>query len=144
MLEIKELQDGDLEYVLQNPLEESVKNYQFETKPQRLSWTVLFEGEIVAVGGVVIYWQGVGEMWFMMTKNSKRHDIYGLIALSAIEKKMNEIINENKLWRIQAVVRTDFLQSIKMVERLGFVRECLMRKYLPDGNGCFLYAKVKE
>ena len=45
--------------------------------------------------------------------------------------------------RIQAVVKADWPLAIRFVERLGFVREGRMRKFGPNGDDYYLYARVK-
>jgi len=141
MLEIRKLQDGDLEYVRANPYEDAVKVYpKFPPSPD--SWTCVFDGEIVAVGGIVDYWSGVGEMWLMLTKQARKHDIFGLIAFGAIEKKMNELVKSHKLRRVEASVRADFPKAIKFIKALGFQYEGRKRKYTPDGKDLFIYARL--
>lgn len=142
MLEMIPIRDGDLEFVRANPFEEQVKLYP-KMKPSPISsFTCMFDNEIVAVGGIIDYWQGVGEAWLIMTKQAKKHDIFGLVALTVIEKKMNELIAEHKLRRVQAEVRADFLPGIKMIEALGFGYEGTKRKYTPDGCDMRIYARL--
>lgn len=143
MIKIRPITQEDLEFVRLNPFEGAVKTYPHLPAPDSNSYTIIFENEIVAVGGMVILWEGVGELWLMLTKNSRKHEIYGLIALSAIEKKINELIETNRVWRAQAVIRTDFPQAIKMIEAFGFTREGLLHKYCPDKMDVFMYARIK-
>lgn len=143
MIEIRELQEGDLEYVRENPLEGAVKNYPKMT-PTPPAFTILFEDKIVGVGGVSIAWQGVGEFWLMLTADCKREGIYGIIAFEAIKNKVDELIEEHKLRRSQCTVRVDLPKARKMVEALGFKLEGLMKKYCPDGCDVWLYSRITE
>ena len=141
MIEIRKLQDGDLEYVRANPFEEAVKTYpRIPIAPD--SYTCIFDGEIVAVGGIIDYWEDVGEVWLILTKQARKEGIFGLIAFTAIEKKMNELITEHKLRRVQAEVRADFPQAIKMIEAFGFEYEGTKRKYTPDKCDMRMYARL--
>lgn len=45
--------------------------------------------------------------------------------------------------RIQAVVRTDWSKAVHFLERLGFKKECLMKKFGSDGSNYHLYAKLR-
>ena len=141
MLEIRPIQDGDMKYVRANPFEDAVKIYPDLPAPDS-SFTCIFEGEIVAVGGVIVFWEGVGEVWLIMTKQARKKGIFGLIALSTIKKKVDNLIIENNLWRAQADVRADFPEAIKMVEAFGFEYEGTKRKYTPDGCNMKMYAKL--
>ena len=142
MIEIRQLQDGDIEYVRANPLEEAVKGYPDLPIDYRNSYTALWNRKIVGVGGISIMWSGVGELWLILSKDSKRDGMNGVIALDAIGKKVNEIIRENKIVRAQATVRIDFPKGIQMLEALGFEREGLLRRYTPDGCSVYRYSRI--
>jgi hypothetical protein len=143
MIKIRELQDGDMDYVRENPLEGAVKNYPklFPTPP---AYTAEYEGKIVGIGGMVVLWEGVGEMWLMLTADSKREGVYGIMVYQAIKNKVDELIKEYNMRRVQCTVRTDFNKARKMVETLGFQLEGLMRSYCPDGADVWMYARIIE
>lgn len=143
MIEIRDLQNGDIEYVRENPLEGAVKNYP-KMIPTPPAFTALFEDKIVGVGGLLILWDGVGEMWLMLTADCKREGIFGIMALQAIKDKVDELIREHKMRRVQCTVRVDFPKARKMVEALGFTLEGLMRCYCPDGSDVWLFARITE
>lgn len=131
----------DLAFVRENPFEGAIKDYPYMDMPDENCYTAIFESEIVAVGGLVMRWEGVGLLWLMLTDKCKKNGVYGIIALDAIRRKMNELIKENNLWRAEATVRTDFPQAIKMTEYFGFKREGLMKWYCPDKGSAYLYAR---
>lgn len=143
MITIRDLQNGDLDYVRENPLEGAVKNYpkMFPTPP---AFTALFEGNIVGVGGMIILWDGVGEMWLMLTADCKREGAFGMIAFEAIKKKVDELIKEYKMKRVQCTVRIDFPKAKRMVEALGFRQEGIMLRYCPDGCDVWRYARITK
>jgi len=140
---IRDLQDGDIEYVRENPLEGAVKNYPKMT-PTPPAFTVIFEDKIVGVGGMIILWDYVGEMWLMLTADCKREGIFGIIAFQAIKDKVDELIRVHKMRRVQCTVRVDFPKAQSMVEALGFEFEGLMRAYTPDNCSVYLYARITE
>jgi RimJ/RimL family protein N-acetyltransferase len=80
----------------------------------------------------------------MLTDRCRKRGIYGLIALGAIQKKFEELLEDNNILRAEANIRPDFDAAIKMVEFLGFEREGLMKCQLPDGGDAFLYAKIRK
>ena len=143
MIEIRKLQDGDIEYVKANPLEDAVKSYPNMQVDPKTSFTALWDGVIVGVGGAAMMWKGVYEFWLMLTKDSKLDGAHGIVAFEAIRKKIDEIIEENNIVRAQAVVRLDFPRGIKMLEALGFQMEGYLKKYTPDFCDVYRYAKVK-
>ena len=141
-MEFRRATQKDLDYVRQNPFEGAVKDYPYMQIPDENCITTIFESHIVAVAGLVMKWPGVGELWMMLTADCKKHGFFGLFALTAIQEKMEWLIEANKLWRVQAIVRLDFPQAIKMIEYFGFKRDCKMEKYLPDKTDAYLYSRI--
>ena len=112
--------------------------------PLKLSgkaFTALIDGKIIAVGGAVIYWQGVGEAWIIISENVNEYKSQMAFCIRSI---MDRLISELKLRRLQAVVRCDFDRAIALVDAMGFVCEGKMEKYLSDGSSAWLYAKLIE
>lgn len=142
-MEFRPITQSDLDYVRQNPFEGAIKNYPYLEAPMENCYTAVFEGAIAGVGGLRILWEGVGEVWLMLTADCKKDGLYGLVALCAIQDKMEELIRENNLWRVQATTRTDFPQAIKMMQAFGFERECLSKKYFPDKSDAFRYVRIQ-
>ena len=140
---IRDLQDGDLEFVREHPFESAVKNYP-EMTPVPPAYTIIFDNEIVGVGGMVILWEGVAEMWLMLTANCRKEGLFGIIALEAIRNKVDEMLEEHKIRRAQCTIRVDFPKARKMIVALGFELEGLMKCYCPDGCSVWLYAKVMK
>lgn len=143
MIKIRKLQDGDIEYVRANPLEDTVKNYPDMPIDPKTSYTALWDGVIVGVGGASIMWEDTWEFWLILTKDSKRDGAHGIVAFDAIRKKIDEIIEENNIVRAQATVRLDFPKGIKMLMALGFEKEGLLKKYTPDRCDVYRFARIK-
>jgi len=143
MIETREYQTGDMDYVRQNPFQDEVKNYPELIIPAN-TYTCIFEGEIVAVGGIKIFHVGVGEAWIVLTKQSKKDGIFGLIACRAIEKKLNELIVELKMRRVEANVRANFTVAIRFTEAIGFKFDCERKNFFPGGISSMLYSKVND
>lgn len=136
MIEIREYQDGDLECARQNPLDEALKAFPALPRPEKPCFTGLVNGQVVGVGGIVTLWSGVGEAWIVLTKDILQNKVESYRCILRMFKKMTK---EN-YHRIQATVRVDFPQAIKMVEHLGFKREGKLIAYCPDGEDSFIYA----
>ena len=141
-MEFRKATQEDMAFVRQNPFEGAVKNYPYMEVPDDNCYTVIYESAIVAVGGLQIKWEGVGLLWLMLTADSKKYGIHGLLALKAIKEKMEFLIEKNNLWRVEAVIRVDFEQAIKMIQFFGFKKECRMKWYMPDKTDGYLYSKI--
>lgn len=141
-MEFRQATQEDLDYVRLNPFEGAVKNYPYMEVPDENTYAVIYEGSLVAVGGLYVRWEGVGLLWLMLTADCKKDGLHGLRALCAIEDKTDELIKKNSLWRAEAIIRPDFKQAIKMMEFLGFKKECTLEKYMPDKTDAFLFKRI--
>lgn len=101
-----------------------------------------FNGDdLVACAGVNILWPGVGEAWMVSTPNIFANKKF---LHKSVKDILQRIINNHSLFRVQATVLFGFEKGRIWVERLGFKREGVMKKYDRDGNDYWLYAMVRE
>lgn len=96
-------------------------------------------GLVVAVGGVLPLWKGVGDVWMVGSDLIDQHPkaLYRLAA-----SMLREATVGLELRRLQCSVDPMFPEHIRFIERLGFVSEGLMRKFGPCGEDHVRYAKV--
>lgn len=104
-----------------------------------LAWTVLAAGQVVASGGVLYYWKGVGEGWMLVTKRANN---YPLAVVKMMRKGLEEAAREMKLRRIQATVKCEDPQALRLAKMLGFRVEGRMSKYGPDGKDYYMIGRV--
>ena len=142
MIEFRKSTQADLDYVRANPFEDAIKGYPYMDVPQDNTYTTLFDNVIVAVGGCQVRWIGVAVFWLMLTADCKKNGMYGVFAIRAIRDKIKELIVMNDLARAEAYVRPDFIEAVKMIEFLGFEKECTMKKFFPDKTDAYLYARI--
>ena len=140
-IEVIPIRDGDFEYVKQNCVQKEVKDYPDPVIPAN-TYTCIFDGEIVAVGGIMLFLPGVGEAWIMMTEQSRKDGIFSIIAFNAIKGKLDSLAVELKLRRCESQVRADFTKAIRFTEALGFSNPYERRFYFPDGTSSLLYEKI--
>ena len=141
MMEIRPYQDGDMAFVRQDPFQEAVKSYPELPIPQH-TYTTVFDGVIVGVGGIKMYFEGVGEAWLIMTKQSKKDGIFGLIACRAIENKLNSLMAELKVRRCEANVRKDFPVALRFIEAIGFKFDGERKNWFPGNVSAMLYSRT--
>ena len=105
--------------------------------------TGLINGEVVGSAGVDLYWPGVGEIWMMV--KSKRKDVSVLRnveGITVIRKGIERLIKDHKLVRAQVHVRLDFRRMHRLIKILGFEKEGLQRKWMPDGADVIVYSRI--
>ena len=103
------------------------------------SWSGVHHGHLVGCGGIIPIWPGLAECWLVGGWRLPSHKIS---AVRALTLTLARLVRENKLRRLQAIVRADWEQAIRFVEFLRFEQEGLLRKYGPDGSDHYVYARI--
>ncbi len=103
-------------------------------------FTLLYEGQTIAMAGVMVLWKGVGEAWFRGSPLIYEHK-KKVMEASVEGMKM---IKDSGFWRIQCVVLKDWEAATVYVGRLGFKFEGEMRMYGPDKRDFLRYAIVDD
>ena len=104
------------------------------------AFTGVANGEIIACGGILPLWKGVGEAWVV---SSELVSLYPITFAKVIWRKLKSIIEELELERVQTTVDVEHKVSQKWLERMNFENEGLMRKFL-GGRDYYRYAWIKE
>lgn len=98
------------------------------------------ETTVIACGGVACAaWKGFGEFWLVPSIHVPR---YPKLVFKAARSFINDAINNMDLHRVQATIKANDPTAINWIERLGFEREGLMRKFGPNQEDQYLYARV--
>jgi len=105
------------------------------------AFTGRWDGAMLGCGGLVTAWPGVAIGWLILTPRAKKHP---QATYRAIRSFLVDRVSKDRLWRIEASVHTYNPLAVKLAEVLGFEREGLRRKFLPDGADAWLYAWIKE
>lgn len=143
MLETRPIQPGDMEYARAHAIQKEVKDYPELPVPDD-TYTCIYDGQIVAVGGIKVFFEGVGESWIILTEHANTKGVWGIFAGNVIENKLNELMEKLKMRRVEAQARADFPQAIKFIEALGFEFDCERKQWFPDGTSAMLYSKVRD
>lgn len=95
------------------------------------------QGRILVCAGVSEYWPGRAEAWAIIDRDSKKEFIF-------IHNAVRKFIEACPIRRIEAAVALGFDAGHRWVKLLGFNLEAeKLRAYLPTGEDCSLYAKIK-
>ena len=103
--------------------------------------TGVVNDKIVGCGGVDMIFEGVGEVWVMLTYEV---DKYPIRVYEVIKEGLGKLINDNGLWRTEAWCRKGFAKGHTLFRHLGFKAEGIARKRSPDGIDSILYAIVRD
>lgn len=104
-----------------------------------VGYTLLWNDEVIAVGGVHLMWFGVGEAWLLVSPEAMKRPI----ALARYTKRLlRDIMSETQVRRVQASVHVDDNRAYLFAEWLGFENEGIMRKFGVDGDDYTRLARV--
>lgn len=105
-----------------------------------LGYTIEAPEGLVASGGILPLWKGVGEAWVVTSELVEK---YPLVFAKTAWRKLYEMMANMRLERAQTTIHKDHAVSQRWAERMGFENEGLMKKYL-GGQDYYRYALVKE
>lgn len=111
---------------------------QAELMEEAYSFTAIDGDEVMICGGINQLWNNRGHLWCIFSEKSKKNFVS---AFRTIEK----FLDEQPFQRVEMSVPYGFSQGHRRAIMLGFEVECeRARKYLPNGEDCTLYAKIKN
>lgn len=139
IIDLRDATQEDLGYVRRHPINPEVTKHFEDVKITGWAKTGLINNQILGVGGIIIFWPGVGEAWYALSEHANTYKI--AVALY-ITKLIETAAEELKLHRLQTTVRVDFAKAIKLIEVGGLVREGRMLQYTQDKIDAFIYAKI--
>jgi hypothetical protein len=105
---------------------------------QPLSFTAIEDGKVYACGGLIEEWHGVARAWMLITgeMNGKFMPIH-----RAVKRAINANLG-TAFHRIEMSVLKHHEEGCRWANMLGFEFEGLARKYSPDGEDFYKYARV--
>lgn len=96
----------------------------------------ILNGQTIFCAGVARQWDNRGAAWSMIGRDAGAHFVQ-------IHRAVRRFLDLCDIRRIEAYVDADFAEGHRWMQMLGFEREGRMRAFLPLGNDCDLYARVK-
>jgi len=104
-----------------------------------MAFTGIDNGYLVACAGIYPIWEGVGEAWLLGANRLGKHKTR---VAKEVRKGLHRVAEDNGLWRVQAVMRSDWPELARWARFLGMEHEGTMRKFGADGFDYERYAKI--
>lgn len=104
-----------------------------------IAFTGLVNDDVMACGGILPLWKGVGEAWVV---TSPLVVSYPTFFAKTIYRKLLAIVEILRLERVQTTVDAEHTVSLGWVEWMGFKQEGLMERYI-GGRDFYRYARVR-
>lgn len=112
------------------------RRYCEDLKGSGEAYSLEKDGTIYCCVGLVPMWHNNGLVWAFLSKDARKYMI-------TITRVVSRLLEEKDYTRLQTHVVADFKQGSRWMEMFGFKNEGLMKKYDPEGNDCYMYARVK-
>ena len=142
MVELRPYRPCDLRHIQGRAYEKELDGVRYARQfAKGPAWTIWDGNQRVVAAGVILYWQGVGEVWMYLSEWIYKHP-QQFCRIS--KRQLNTVIKENDLHRIQAPICSDMPINIAFAEAMGFTKEATLRKYGPDGKDYIMYSLIKE
>jgi hypothetical protein len=104
------------------------------------AWTLVDKDNlVVACGGVVMMWSGVGEAWIVFSTRAKR---YPVALFKYVDKALKAITKTFELHRVQTVCIWGHEAGYRWLEKLGFRQEGRADRYLPGGQDVMRFRRL--
>ncbi len=115
-------------------------NENVQPLDNELAWSLEVDGKVVACAGVLVLWEGVGELWVIVDRNIT----VGLTLVRCIKKVLFATIKGVNLHRVQASVNINDHKGRKLVRVLGMKVEGRKEKYNSSKDDFFEYVIIEE
>ena len=104
------------------------------------SFTAIYNDECIVSGGVTLLWEGVYEGWVMASDKVWN---YPVATARVVKKALEQLIEENKIVRLQTTVKKNFKLGHRFAKWLGLENEGIMKKYISNEDH-IRYARIVE
>jgi hypothetical protein len=111
---------------------------QAEEMEQTHAFTAMKGEDVMMCGGITELWPGRGHLWCILSEKTKTDFVSAF-------RTINKFLKDQPYTRVEMSVPYSFSQGHRRAILLGFDVECeRAKKYLPNGDDCTLYVKIKE
>lgn len=127
---------------------EDIKRYgkfssenEFQMAKFGTCFTVIIDGRIVLMGGILQVSVHTGHCWTMVSTYAPGH---GIQLFRALKRHLEAMMRDMKLHRIETSNQADAAEHHKWCKLLGFQEEGLMRYYDDEKRDYIRFAKYME
>lgn len=102
------------------------------------AWAAIDDGGVLALAGVTSLWEGRGMAWCLLSDHAHTR-------MLALTRGVGRYLDGLKYRRLEMYVDAQFEAGQRWARMLGFKNETPggMKSFLPNGNGAYLYARVR-
>jgi phage pi2 protein 07 len=117
------------------------KNSIVEQTIDDVAFTILYNNKPVCVFGCVIYWEGVAEVWSLISDDLRKFPVF-LTKCGQVWCDICEVLFN--LHRVEITVKASDKRATKWAPVLGFKHESLMEKYSAKQENFNLFVRINH
>jgi len=144
VIKVRKYQSGDSEriipkgvYSIHSDLKERTE--KLAALPNVEVFCICDDDLIIGIVGATIIWNGVAEIWAVMSEKVKE---YKVTTFKACWDLIDWFSKKHEIHRFFVTVSNDYEVGQRFMRRLGFIKECVMKRYGPDGSDFCMMARV--
>ena len=128
--------DDDFTYLASHSINTKADRKQFETIDY--NFTLEHEGNPLAMGGFRMIVPTTAWCWIDLTHDAGKNirTVYRVTI-----EWMNQFAKDNNIKRLQAFIRMDSPEAIRLAQHLGFSMESIMKNFYGDDDA-YLYTRI--
>jgi len=119
-------------------IEKKWEEHLHELEDPGRSFTAIYNGECIVSGGITLLWEGVYEGWVIASNKVWNHPV---ATARIVKKALEQLIDDNKVVRLQTAVKKDFKLGHRFASWLGLEEEGIMKKYVSNEDH-IRYARI--
>ena len=104
-----------------------------------MSFSGIVNGEVIGSGGIVPVYKHMAEVWLLLSGKVYKNR---LTTIRNILINMDKMQKQHQFVRLQAAVKASWPEAVRFASWMGFENEGLMRKFGPDHEDYYRFAKV--
>ena len=140
-IQLLSLKDSD-KYLQESPM---FTQWAKENCIRGMSISLFSDGVCLSCAGVRRMWTGVetakaAEVWVIFSDEIKT---LVLPAIRALKANLHQVIKDQGLTRVQAVVKADYTTAVRLAKLMGFKQESRMRKAEMDGTDSLMFTIIR-
>lgn len=105
------------------------------------AFTMMYKGKPVCIFGCLLFWDGVAEMWSLISNDIRQYPVYLTKAGQAWADICEIVFN---LHRLEITVKASDTRATKWAFALGFVHESIMVKYNAEREDFNLFVRINH
>jgi len=134
-INFRQATQSDIEYMAENSINKAVDRKQLDV----IDYVYTLEDKIpLLVGGFRMITPTTAWCWIDVSKDGRKRIVK---SYRVIKEWIDKFAKNHEIKRLQAFIRTDYPEAIRLIEHLGFEKESTMKDFFGDSSA-YMYVRL--